>query len=107
MALTGGFCLLIIYELNRRLGKNLLVKCLAGAGVITTVELVVGCVVNILLGWRVWDYSNIRFNLLGQICLPYSVLWFFLCVPLFSFCGFIENYFKNHRVESKGRLKTE
>lgn len=28
--------------------------------------------------WNVWDYSNMPFNLLGQICLPFTVIWFFL-----------------------------
>lgn len=29
-------------------------------------------------GWNVWDYNNMPLNLLGQICLPFTVLWFFL-----------------------------
>lgn len=27
----------------------------------------------------VWDYSAAPFNLLGQICLPFTLLWFPLC----------------------------
>ena len=35
-------------------------------------------IVNIILGWNVWDYSNLPGNLLGQICPQFTVLWFFL-----------------------------
>lgn len=53
-------------------------QMLIGAIVITTLEFVCGCIVNLWLGWNVWDYSNMPFNLLGQICLPFTVIWFFL-----------------------------
>lgn len=40
-----------------------------------------GVILNILLGLSIWDYSNLRFNVLGQISLGYSALWFFLSLP--------------------------
>ena len=43
--------------------------------VVTGIEFVSGCIVNLWLGWNVWDYSHMPFNLLGQICLPFSLLW--------------------------------
>lgn len=46
--------------------------------VITTVEFIAGYIINIRLGWDVWDYSELPFNLMGQICLPYMGLWFLL-----------------------------
>ncbi|MDV3428588.1 MAG: hypothetical protein LIR50_16480 [Bacillota bacterium] len=27
---------------------------------------------------RLWDYSNFKLNIHGRVCLPYSILWFFL-----------------------------
>jgi len=27
---------------------------------------------------RLWDYSNYKININGRVCLPYSILWFFL-----------------------------
>lgn len=33
---------------------------------------------------QVWDYSGEVFNLAGQICARYSVLWFFLSAPLMA-----------------------
>ena len=56
-----------------------LVKQMAiGAIVITTLEFLCGYIVNLWLGWNVWDYSNMPLNLFGQICLPFTALWFFL-----------------------------
>ena len=43
-------------------------------------DFVCGCVVNLWLGWGIWDYTGLPFNLLGQICLPYALLWFPLVV---------------------------
>src|SRR5699024_11257779 len=30
----------------------------------------------------IWDYSSMRFNLMGQISIGYSILWFFLSLPI-------------------------
>lgn len=81
MVITGGVCLMIIRAVYRRFSKMpLVLRGVISAGMITAVELVVGCVVNIALGLHVWDYSGERFDLLGQICPFYSMLWFIICV---------------------------
>lgn len=49
-----------------------------GSLIITSLELVSGIIINMILGWDVWDYSQLPFNVLGQICLPFSIIWFFL-----------------------------
>ena len=41
-------------------------------------EFITGCIVNLYFHWNVWDYSNLPLNLLGQICLPFSILWYFI-----------------------------
>ncbi len=88
MALTGGACLTLIY-LNEahHYTEPLWKRCLAGSLIITTLELAVGFVVNILLKWNVWDYSNQTFNLFGQICALYSGLWFLICMPAAKLCA--------------------
>ena len=48
-------------------------------GLVTFVEFCAGCVLNLWLGLDIWDYSDIPFNLLGQICLPFSLVWWVLC----------------------------
>lgn len=81
MVITGGVCLMIIREVYHRFSKTpLILRGVISSGMITAVELVVGCVVNIALGLHVWDYSGERFDLLGQICPFYSMLWFVICV---------------------------
>ena len=87
MAVTGGACFLGLFVISvkgRRL--PLLWQCLAGSVLITTIEFCAGCIVNLLLGWNVWDYSTLRFPLMGQICLAFSVVWFFLCIPGIGLC---------------------
>ena len=83
MLVTGGFVFVILYHLFTKNEKApLWQKCLAGAFIITTIELAAGCIVNLWLGWNVWDYSAYPFNFLGQICLVFTWLWFLLCIPV-------------------------
>jgi len=83
MGVTGGICFLSLYRVNAKMQmKKLWKKCLTGAGIITCVEFSVGILVNKILHWNVWDYSAQKGNILGQVCPLYSILWFFLCMPL-------------------------
>ena len=71
---AGGICLLLIGRLNELQPRmNLWVRILAGAGIITAVELGTGFVAN--RDYSVWDYRQMRGNFRGQICLPFSLLW--------------------------------
>ena len=95
MLLTGGACFLIIYHLNDKLAeKSLWVKCMAGAFIITALELAVGSIVNLALGWNVWDYSRLPLHFMGQICLVYSLMWFLLCIPLHALCNRIRRHYQ-------------
>lgn len=87
MALAGGICLLLLYDLDATLPHTVLpLRALAGAGLITAVELCAGLIVNRLMGLEVWDYSKLPFSFLGQICLFFSLLWFLLCIPVMALC---------------------
>lgn len=48
---------------------------LLGALIVTAAEFCAGYVLNILLGLGIWDYSRLPLNLMGQICLPFSLIW--------------------------------
>ena len=90
MALCGAICFYFIYRVNAMYPHTLLpVRALYGALFITTVELIAGCWVNLRLGLNVWDYSNLPFHFMGQICLLYSLIWFLLCFPLSPLCRLI------------------
>lgn len=74
MFLAGGTCLLLIGRLEeRKTPRPLFLRVLAGAGVITAVELAAGLLVN--REYRVWDYRDCWGNVLGQICPGYALLW--------------------------------
>lgn len=83
MILCGGCCFLSVGKVASFLkGKvSLLTKMLIGTGIITSLEFVTGMIVNVWLKLNVWDYSDMPANLLGQICLQYSIFWFFLTLP--------------------------
>lgn len=80
MFLLGGICFLICGFFNEFLGEDtpLIAQMFLCAIAITTLELVFGYILNIKMGLHIWDYSSRRFNFKGQICLLFSVIWFFL-----------------------------
>ncbi len=86
MIAAGGICFLAFSRIGSKM-KNypLLYRCIAGSAAVTAIELGFGIVFNLWLKKAVWDYSRIPFNFMGQICLLYSVLWGFLCIPCIPF----------------------
>lgn len=80
MFLLGGLCFVLIGGINEGLDWDmpLVLQMLIGAAIVTLAELAVGCVVNLWLGWGVWDYSGEWGNLFGQICPRFSALWFLI-----------------------------
>ena len=80
MVILGGVCFVAIGLINEVIPWEmpLAVQMLIGSIIITTLEFCCGCIVNLWLGWQVWDYSKLWGNFLGQICPLYSVIWFFV-----------------------------
>ncbi len=80
MFLLGGACFLVVGLINEKSRGNipLLLQMLISTILITALEFVTGYIVNIRLGLGVWSYSDMPYNIMGQVCLMYSVLWFFL-----------------------------
>ncbi len=97
MALTGGTVLALLYVINSRRTMTLIKSCFIGSVLITGLELCVGIFDNIIMGWNVWDYTDMPLNVLGQICLPFSGLWFLLCIPAYYLCRAIRIQFGLHR----------
>lgn len=83
---------LLIGELNEILPweMSLAKQGIIGACMVTVLEFVTGCIVNIWLGWNVWDYSNMPLNILGQVCLPFSLLWILLSIV----CIIVDDYLR-------------
>ena len=89
MFLVGGVCFQLIGQVGRRVKAPLPIKCGLCALGITAVELVSGCILNLGLKLNVWDYSRMKYNIKGQVCLLYSVFWLLLSVaamPLYTLC---------------------
>lgn len=93
MFLLGGVCFLIMGLLNEyrfEWRESLLMQSVVSAVIITIFELVTGVIVNIVLDWNVWDYSDVPFNLWGQICLPYFFIW----IALSAFGIFLDDWIR-------------
>lgn len=101
MLLTGGACFLTLFRLFSRLTHlTLIKKCLIGSGVITLFEFISGMIFNKLLKLKVWDYSDRPFNIKGQICPLYSVLWGLLCIPINLVCRRLNKFTRPSRLAS-------
>ena len=77
MFLLGGICFIALGLINEVIPWDmpLLLQMLVGGVIITILEFITGCVVNLWLGWNVWNYSELPFNLWGQISLFSSIVW--------------------------------
>lgn len=95
MFLCGGLCFAGIYLINRICHRTLcLIRWIYGAILITVIEFWCGVAVNLFLGWNVWDYAALPWNLLGQVCLPFTLIWFFLCIPADLLCALFRRLFR-------------
>ena len=74
MGVLGGICFTLFGCLT--LFKiPLYIKALIGTLLVTCLELCAGFILNIWLKLSIWDYSGLPYNLYGQICVPYALLW--------------------------------
>ena len=80
MFLLGGICFIALGLINEVIPWEmpLTAQMFIGCAIITALEFITGCIVNLWLGWDVWDYSNLPYNLLGQISVASSIGWYFL-----------------------------
>ena len=80
MFIVGGLCFLLLGGINNYLPwrMGIIWQILIGAGTVTVIEFLSGLIINVWLQLNVWDYSDMPFNLLGQICLQYSFAWIIL-----------------------------
>ena len=80
MLFAGGICFVLIGSLNEVYPWDMAIisQMAISAGIITIVEFCSGLIVNVWMGLHVWDYSDKPYNVMGQVCLLYTNLWFFL-----------------------------
>ena len=92
MFLLGGACFIVCGLLNEVFSWDiaLISQMFISALAITLLELITGIIVNILLDWHVWNYSNMPYNFLGQISLLFTNIWGFLSL----FAILIDDYIR-------------
>lgn len=85
MILCGGLVFYFVSLMNRHCEKvlHLVTRLILSSMIITGTELIFGIIFNLHFGYSVWDYSEHAIHYRGQICLTFSILWFFLSLPLF------------------------
>lgn len=94
MLVVGGLCLCVMYVLANDTKFPRWQMWVLSAVFITTAEFVSGGIVNIALGWRVWDYAAVPGNFLGQICPQYCLLWLGLSVPGIWICRELRRFLR-------------
>ena len=74
MFVLGGICFLALGAISR-FARRLpaVLKGIAGAMIITALELTTGLLVN--RDHQVWNYTDLPLQYRGQICLPFTLLW--------------------------------
>lgn len=88
MFVLGGICFLTLGKLEKTAAKlSLPLRLAAGSTIITGLELITGVLFN--RRHQIWDYSGMPCNYLGQICLPYTLLW----MPVAGFAMWLHNRF--------------
>lgn len=79
MFIVGGICFILIGIINEITPKmSLLKQMLLSAAIITVVEFIAGCILNIWLEMNIWDYTDEIGNIFGQICPKHTCYWFLL-----------------------------
>ena len=92
MFFVGGLCGVLIGLINDNTPDiPLFYQCILGTVIVSSIEFISGCYLNIYLGLGVWDYSHVPFNFLGQVCLPFSIIWMLLSIPVI----YLDDYLKN------------
>ena len=80
MFLLGGLCFLLIGAINEYIPweMSILKQGIIGAIIVTVLEFIFGVILNIWLKLGIWNYAALPLNILGQVCLPFTIIWFFL-----------------------------
>jgi len=91
MFLLGGIAFLFCGVQGRAVRwQDSFFKQLIKCGIfITAAEFITGLIVNRWLGLGIWDYSDLPFNLMGQICPHFALAFMGLCVIGIPLSGYL------------------
>ena len=71
-----GLCIGAINQIPKFYNMKIIFQCAISTIIVLYIEFISGCILNLGLNLNIWDYSDHAFNILGQICLYYGVMWF-------------------------------
>ena len=99
MLICGGLSFLFVGKIGVKIlfSKpisivSILKIMLVGSMIITTLEYITGMIVNVMYGLKVWDYSDMKYNVNGQICLLYSFFWALISLICVCIYNILEEY---------------
>lgn len=75
-----GFGVAIVAYILGPVKDTIIPLFFASAAVVSLLEFLTGLVLEKLFSHKWWDYSDRKFNLMGYICLEFSLLWGVACV---------------------------
>ncbi|MFT5873847.1 MAG: putative membrane protein [Clostridium sp.] len=80
MAVIGGIAGMLVGLINKIFPWNTPLWTQGSIGMIvaTICEFIGGCYLNLYMHYSMWSYIGLPFNLLGQVCLYFSITWFFV-----------------------------
>ena len=106
MFLCGGIIFYCISLFHRKYSSlHLVTKMILCSFIITVIELIFGIIFNLWMKQGIWDYSDQFFHFRGQICLTFSVLWFFLSFPALCLEQKIRSFFP-YKIQKKLHINT-
>ena len=94
MFVLGGICMCFcawqgsVREWRDPLWVQLL-RCMV---FITSCEFITGIIVNKWLRLEVWDYTDMPFQILGQVCLPFTIIFAGLCAVGIVLSGYLAHW---------------
>ena len=90
----GGVCF-VFFQVQARMLRwqdPLWRQVLRCAVFVTALEFITGIIVNKWLRLEVWDYTDMPFQILGQICLPFTIIFAGLCAVGIVLSGYLAHW---------------
>lgn len=91
MFVLGGICLVFFAVQGKMMHweEPLWRQVLRCVIFVTGMEFITGIIVNKWLHMNVWDYSNLPFQIFGQVCLQFAVIFSGLCAVGILLSGYL------------------
>ncbi|MEF9839784.1 MAG: hypothetical protein RR275_08025 [Lachnospiraceae bacterium] len=91
MFILGGTCFLFcaLQGIWTKWHDSIITQLIRCEIFVVSCEFITGMIVNKWLKWNVWDYSNLPYQLFGQICLPFAIIFLGLCAVGIVMSGYL------------------